>query len=85
MNRLGQDLRATDIQRGRDHGLASYNEYRGFCGLPKASTWTDFLDYISPEVRLKRFIIRFSINNLLFIASIFLSHGKNLKQINFHK
>ncbi|XP_046420327.1 peroxidase-like [Neodiprion fabricii] len=46
---FGSDLRATDIQRGRDHGLASYNQVRQYCGLPKARRWADFTDYISPE------------------------------------
>ncbi|KAJ6637387.1 Peroxidase [Pseudolycoriella hygida] len=50
MNRpFGQDLRAIDIQRNRDHGLASYNDYREFCGLRRAHDWNDFLDLISPE------------------------------------
>jgi hypothetical protein len=48
--RLGQDLRAIDIQRSRDHGLASYNDYRHYCGLPKAHTFEDFGDLIDPEV-----------------------------------
>lgn len=46
---LGQDLRAIDIQRARDHGLASYNHYREYCGLPKAHSFEDFGDLIDPE------------------------------------
>jgi len=46
---FGSDLKALDIQRNRDHGLASYNDMRHFCGLPKAHTWNDFLDVISKE------------------------------------
>ncbi|XP_043462136.1 peroxidase-like [Leptopilina heterotoma] len=49
MDQLGVDLRAIDIQRSRDHGLASYNDYRSYCGVPKATTWKDFLDLISPQ------------------------------------
>lgn len=50
---LGSDLRAIDIQRDRDHGLASYNDYREYCGLPRARTFNDFADYISLSVGKK--------------------------------
>jgi peroxidase len=46
---FGRDLRAIDIQRNRDHGLATYNDYREFCGLKRAHSWEDFLDLISPQ------------------------------------
>lgn len=48
-NPFGGDLRAIDIQRNRDHGLASYNDYREFCGMRRAERWEDFLDLISPK------------------------------------
>ncbi|XP_063543243.1 peroxidase-like isoform X1 [Cydia strobilella] len=48
-NTVGGDLRATDIQRGRDHGLANYGSTRAACGLPVPATFHDMTDYISPE------------------------------------
>lgn len=47
---FGSDLRSLDIQRNRDHGLASYNDFREFCGLRRGHAWEDFLDLISPKV-----------------------------------
>ncbi|CAG9809435.1 unnamed protein product [Chironomus riparius] len=44
--KYGSDMKAIDIQRGRDHGLASYNDLRSFCGLSRASKWEDFVDHI---------------------------------------
>ncbi|XP_051159769.1 peroxidase-like [Leptopilina boulardi] len=43
------DGRALDIQRGRDYGLGTYNQYREFCGFPRAVKWEDFLDFIPFE------------------------------------
>ncbi|XP_038220492.1 peroxidase-like isoform X1 [Zerene cesonia] len=43
----GGDLRATDIQRGRDHGLANYIDTRAACGLPVPRTFKDMTDFIS--------------------------------------
>ncbi|XP_077288401.1 peroxidase-like [Arctopsyche grandis] len=49
INSSGIDLISMDIQRGRDHGLASYNVYRSTCGMRRANTFEELSGEISGD------------------------------------
>ncbi|GBP26022.1 Peroxidase [Eumeta japonica] len=46
----GLDALALDVQRGRDHGLPGYAQYRTLCGLPSITAFHHFSDYIPQEM-----------------------------------
>ncbi|XP_028142829.2 uncharacterized protein LOC114336668 [Diabrotica virgifera virgifera] len=51
----GIDLIARNLQRARDHGIPSYNNYRAFCNLKRAYSFDDLSREMTPDsiARLK--------------------------------
>ena len=47
---MGIDLIAINMQRGRDHGVPGYVEYRDICGVGRATDFNDLRSNISPDV-----------------------------------
>jgi hypothetical protein len=46
----GSDLVAITIQRGREHGIPGYNQFREFCGMQKVESFDELIVDFFPEV-----------------------------------
>ncbi|XP_009073007.1 PREDICTED: lactoperoxidase-like, partial [Acanthisitta chloris] len=53
---MGLDLAAMNMQRGRDHGLAGYNAWRGFCGLSQPQTLEEYAEVLGNSKLAKKFM-----------------------------
>ena len=58
----GFDLAALNIQRGREHGLADYNDTRAAIGLPRARSFADITR--NPELQQKLQSLYGTVNNI---------------------
>ena len=52
-NRFGMDLAARNIQRGRDHGIATFNQARKACNLPKVDFFSGTPAFMDQEAWTK--------------------------------
>ncbi|XP_056419039.1 thyroid peroxidase [Hyla sarda] len=55
-NNGSMDLASLNLQRGRDHGLPGYNDWREFCELPRLNSTLDMKIDISEENITKKII-----------------------------
>ena len=71
-NDIALDLGALNIQRGRDHGLPSYNRFREYCGLSVARDFNDLAGVISGQnIRRKLSEVYSNVNDIdLFVGGI---------------
>jgi len=69
----GLDLASLNIQRGRDHGLADYNDVRAAYGLPRATRFSDITSDVELQANLRQ--LYGSVNNIdLWVGALAEDH-----------
>ncbi|XP_059487278.1 peroxidase-like [Neocloeon triangulifer] len=68
---LGADALSLVVQRGRDHGLPGYNDFRAACGLPRMSCIDELADLIPKAVVNQLKTLYASVNDVdLFVGAM---------------
>lgn len=67
---FGLDLMALNIQRGRDHGIPSYNDWREVCGLKKIVSWRELAGVMDDSVSYKMQYLSFCCNQFSLLAEL---------------
>ena len=64
--KFGMDLAAINMQRAREHGVPSYNEFRRFCGLHPMNNWHE-MEGIMPNKTVRRYSEVYKYNQSIMI------------------
>ena len=78
----GLDLIALNIQRGRDHGLPGYVEYRKTCQVDntRATSFEDLRNNVSPNVSQKTMTVQICILDKTILEEALVDYNMHLKR-----
>ena len=81
---IGLDLISFNIQRGRDHGLPGYVEYRSYCQVGRARSFEQLRSNIRRDVRKDKFFERCDAQ-IYFIKIGQLKVNSRIKRVSFNQ
>lgn len=79
-DQAGTDVISMNINRGRDHGIAGYMEWRKMCKLSTADQFSSLTDHTPEMVKLLQSQYRFVMKSLFLFKTCSLFVVQNLRQ-----